>query len=757
MISIKNVGRFLNSGASGDVEFKRHNIVFAENGRGKTTLSAIFRSLSSGEPSYIIGRTTLGVSEKPEVKILSDGSVVTFSNSRWDGTVPEIVIFDSTFISEHVYSGDVIDLEQRRNLYGLIIGKRGVELARRIEELDSESRRKSTEIRERRSAVERWIPRGITLEQFLLFAEDPDITRKIGEKERELEALEQAERVKNRLPLKVITLPMFPIEFSTLLQRTVEDIGKDVQRLVLAHLQKHEMQQRGEEWLSEGLGYVKTTACPFCDQSLDGVQLVSAYNAYFSAAYKELVEGIVGTQNVIAKTFGDQEIANLEKQIQENVANSEFWTNYCDLSVLPSIEQLGDTIRGLRDAALNLLRQKALAPVNPLAPNEDFERAWRRFSAIQGLVQEYNSALDVANRSINKKKAEVAANRASTAEEELTVLRSIKTRFDADANLASMNYQQSVEEKRKIEATKDGLKNQLDDHTKGILAKYEHSINRVLDDFNAGFRIMGASHGYPGGVPSATYQIVINEVSVELGDSATPLDRPSFKNTLSAGDRSTIALAFFLAQFEHDAEKSKKILMFDDPFNSQDSFRKNRTIQRIIQCGEESSQTFVLSHDRFFIKRIWDRLDHKAGERKALELARVGVRNTKIIQWDIEQATQPRFNADRKALLKYYTEGRGDPTEIVKKIRPVLETHCTKICPDEFDGDSLGKIIEKVRSAGFSHDLFPVIRDLESANEYTCRYHHGDGSTATSEAIGDGELQGFVKLTLSIIGTSLNG
>jgi wobble nucleotide-excising tRNase len=32
----------------------------------------------------------------------------------------------------------------------------------------------------------------------------------------------------------------------------------------------------------------------------------------------------------------------------------------------------------------------------------------------------------------------------------------------------------------------------------------------------------------------------------------TPTSQPSFKNTLSAGDRTTLALAFFLAQAEQD-------------------------------------------------------------------------------------------------------------------------------------------------------------------------------------------------------------
>jgi len=160
----------------------------------------------------------------------------------------------------------------------------------------------------------------------------------------------------------------------------------------------------------------------------------------------------------------------------------------------------------------------------------------------------------------------------------------------------------------------------------------------LLADFQAGFSITGTSHGYRGGVPSSNYQILINNTPVDLGDSKTPLDEPSFRNTLSAGDRSTLALAFFLAQLAHDPGKANKIVVFDDPFNSQDGFRKDCTIQQIKKCGRECAQVIVLSHDPYFLKRVWDRL-YTPADRKCLEMARIGKQNTTICEWDVEKAT----------------------------------------------------------------------------------------------------------------------
>jgi hypothetical protein len=40
-----------------------------------------------------------------------------------------------------------------------------------------------------------------------------------------------------------------------------------------------------------------------------------------------------------------------------------------------------------------------------------------------------------------------------------------------------------------------------------------------------------------------------------LGDGTTPLGQPCFRTTLSAGDKSTLALAFFLAQLNDYSKK----------------------------------------------------------------------------------------------------------------------------------------------------------------------------------------------------------
>ena len=49
--------------------FRKLTLLFAENGRGKTTLCAILRSLQTGQHEFIAERKTLGTSDPPSLQI----------------------------------------------------------------------------------------------------------------------------------------------------------------------------------------------------------------------------------------------------------------------------------------------------------------------------------------------------------------------------------------------------------------------------------------------------------------------------------------------------------------------------------------------------------------------------------------------------------------------------------------------------------------------------------------------------------------
>jgi AAA domain len=236
-----------------------------------------------------------------------------------------------------------------------------------------------------------------------------------------------------------------------------------------------------------------------------------------------------------------------------------------------------------------------------------------------------------------------------------------------------------------------------------------------------------------------------------IGDARSPLDQPSFKNTLSSGDRSTLALAFFFAILEQDPRRADKIVVFDDPFTSQDNFRRNHTAFQIRKCGEACAQVIVLSHDPFFLKLVWDKL--APADRKTLQLGRIDEANTAIAEWDIEKATQAQYRADVEVLQRYFTLAQGERRDVIQKIRPMLEAYCRNLYPTQFaDQDSLGIMIGKIREAGAGHPLAPIADALDEINGYCRRYHHAENPNAANEPIDDAELNTYVKRSLRLAG-----
>ena len=119
---LRNIGQFDSVSVGRQIRLSRLTLIYAENGRGKTTLAAILRSLSSGDPVPIIERQRLATANPPHVVLASvDSNPIVFENGRWSQSASDIAVFDDIFTAENVYSGLVVDNQQRQNLHELIL------------------------------------------------------------------------------------------------------------------------------------------------------------------------------------------------------------------------------------------------------------------------------------------------------------------------------------------------------------------------------------------------------------------------------------------------------------------------------------------------------------------------------------------------------------------------------------------------------------------------------------------------------------
>src|SRR5260370_3699086 len=447
-ITIKNVGRFSNCNASGDVALKHYNLIFAENGRGKTTLCDILLSLQTGDGALIMGRRTLGNPSTPEVSILTAPGPAALANGTWNLTLPFLAIFDSTFISQNVYSGDAVGLDHRRNLYRVIIGKDGVDLACAVDELDADIRTKKAEIRDRRAHVQSLAPAGVSVEEFSSLAADPDIEAKIEAKQRELESVQRAAQLNSRVGLASIMLPVLPENLEPLLSMTLEGLATAATQRVNGQIAAHSMHTRGEAWLAEGLGYVRDGRCPFCEQGIAGSELVSAYNTYFSAAYRSFKQQGAQVRMQVDALFGERAIAQIESTIQGNEAATEFWTRYCEFArpSLTSEPPLGELLRSLGQDAQRLLARKAEAPLEPIPMDQAFLAASSALAGLRQTVRPYNDAVAAANAPVASKKSASGSASQSAVESALRKLQATTARHQPEAEAACRAHAKAIEE-----------------------------------------------------------------------------------------------------------------------------------------------------------------------------------------------------------------------------------------------------------------------------------------------------------------------
>jgi wobble nucleotide-excising tRNase len=755
IVSIRNVGRFKRCAAAGDVTFRRFTLIFAENGRGKTTLCAILRSLCTSRPGVVVGRATLDSTERPEIQLLIGNGNIAFRNGAWSAPYPEIAVFDGTYVSDNVFAGDVVATDHRRNLYRVIIGAQGVTLAARLNELDNQIRRKNENIRFNRGDLQHHVPTGMTVEAFIALPEDAQIDAKIAAREQELQGVRRATQLQQRLALSPVAVPIFPAAFAELLAKTFAAVSADAERRVTEHIARHRMQARGEPWLTEGLEYVAAEECPFCGQGLAGVDLIQAYTSFFSREYHALRDEVTWLSGQVEAAIGERVWAAIEHTIVQNRNGIEFWQQYCDVAPLPPLEggRAVAVMKGLQQTAQALLQTKAGTPLDAVPPDEEFTRAVGAFEALRTSLGTYNAAVATGNAIITARKQATQAANTGDVERALEGTKAQKVRHTAEVTALCGTDVRLQGEKAGLEVEKEDVRQRLDTHTEQVITRYGESINRYLERINAGFRITTPTHTYRGGPPSTSYQIIINQRAVDLGDAATPEELPSFRNTLSSGDRSTLALAFFLAQLEQDANRAGKIVVFDDPFTSLDSFRRSHTVNQIYRCGETSAQVILFSHEATFLKLLWDRV--QPADRKTLQLGRVGEDNTTIAEWDIERALQARYRADLETLQRFFSLSEGDQRDVIQKIRPVLEGYCRTLYPTQFgEQETMGSIVGKIREAGTAHPLHPIVDDLDELNMYCRRYHHAEPGAAT-EPIDDVELQGYVRRTLRLVGCLL--
>lgn len=751
---LRNIGTFDSVNAGAAIAFSRLTVVYAENGRGKTTLAAVLRSLATGDPLPISERRRLAAQHPPHIVVdCSDAPQAMFQNGGWTRTLPQMVVFDDVFVDDNIFSGLAVDSNHRQKLHELVIGAAGVTLNRRLQSLVQAIETHNTTLRTLAAAIPASARGPYSVDAFCDLAPRADIEAAVLETERRLAAARRRDAIRAAEGFTALTLPAFDADhLANLLLRDLPALDA----AALTRLQAHfaALGQGGEQWVADGVARLSQDQppgdCPFCGQNLAGSALLDAYRRYFSAEYADLVGSIDSELAGLQRDHGGPILAAFERSVRTAVQQQLFWSS---LMEVPAVDL--DTAEISREWQVAIrevdavLRAKKASPLTRVPLPDSLTRALQVFNQHAATVSALSQSLLEVNDSIPAIRERAEAGHAAVLEADLARLRAVQARFTEAVAIRCEEYITERTAKAATELQRDITRTQLNTHRAAIFPAYETSINQYLQRFNAGFRLADVIHTDTRGGATCNYDVVINGTRIPVA-GATTAGQPAFRTALSAGDRNTLALAFFFASLDNDAALAQKVVVIDDPVSSLDEHRSLTTIQEVRRLSQRSAQVILLSHNKPFLAKTWEGTDSTL--RAALEVARDANGST-LRAWDVSHDAVSEHDRRHRKLRDYLAGGVGDDREVARAIRPVLEAFFRVSRPEHFPPGTLlgpfrGLCEQRV---GTPAEILsqPQIDELRDLVEYANRFHHDTNAAWETEHVNAQELEGFVRRTLA--------
>ncbi len=755
---IRNIGKFDSVAVGANIPLGRLTVVYAENGRGKTTLAAILRSLATGDAISISERQRLTAHHAPHVIIDCDGGppLAMFQNNAWNRTLSNMTVFDDMFVDENVCSGLDVQPEHRQHLHELILGVQGVTLNRELQRLVAQIEQHNTELRARANAIPATALGALSVEEFCGLPPRHDIDAVILEGERNLAAAREQAPVRQTPGFEVISLPRFNIgEIEQVLQLDLPTLDAAAAARVRTHLAG--IGRGGERWVADGIARVpqatatQIASCPFCAQDLSNSQLISHYQAYFGTGYSNLKRRVSETLEQLNRAHGELATGDLERAVRVAIERRQFWSRFAEVpEVVVNTAAITGNWRIARDRIAVLLKAKQGSPLDRIELSNEARASVAAYEIQRQLVQELNRELRAANASITVIKERAATAHASAIVEDLARLQAVRARHTPAIATLCDAYLAETRAKAVTERQREQARVALDYHRTNVFPGYETAINLYLQRFNAGFRLTRVTSTNTRTGPTCTYNVVINNRTVAVAGGAVVAGEPSFRNTLSAGDRNALALAFFFASLDQDPNLANKVVVIDDPISSLDEHRSLTTIQEIRRLVRSAGQVIVLSHSKTLLCGLWEGTDQTL--RAALEVVRDGEGST-LGDWNVDQDSITEHDRRHALLRDYLAQGVANRREVAEAIRPVLEAFLRVACPEYFRpgilvGQFCGLCEQRV---GTAEEILArsVVQELRDLTEYANRFHHDTNAAWQTAVVNDGELTGFVRRTLT--------
>jgi wobble nucleotide-excising tRNase len=228
-------------------------------------------------------------------------------------------------------------------------------------------------------------------------------------------------------------------------------------------------------------------------------------------------------------------------------------------------------------------------------------------------------------------------------------------------------------------------------------------------------------------------------------------EAPCFKNTLSEGDKSTLAFAFFVATLEKQPGLDKQIVVFDDPLSSLDETRREATARLLLALSPTVMQLNVFTHKRDFLHMLCDKMP----DNKTLRLRFDKTDGTRFAVLDIEEDRKSDHARLIESMERYLDEDYGPTTESMqgnlrKLFETVLKTKYYRVLVSDIKAKhGLGTLLTTLLGAKLiDESIKPRLFDLCSVANSS---HHGEIVDVTAQRLTRDELLPLIREALELV------
>jgi wobble nucleotide-excising tRNase len=787
-----SIGKFRNYNAAGQVNFHKLTLIYGDNGSGKTTLTSVLRSLTTNNPDIIRSRISTNHTAPQAAQVIEIATPNihhTFGANGWAHPLTDIEIFDIYFVNENVYSGFEFNDEHKKQLHQFVIGAQGIAIQNQIEQNKSAktiSRQNQTSFEQQ---IIQQVGNSLTTDLITSFlaisaTEANGIAQRIVTAETALASANANSVIQTLQRLSLISPITSEINFANLiadLQTTSQTIqDATLQTLFSSHCQElsENSIEGAENWLRQGFAYIesKRTAeatevlCPFCKREInDTLDIINAYTSQFNEAFNSLIQRIETHLTSLQNFNLESAIQAINNINQINSGRIISWTTYLPANVqAPVFNIIADEAR-LRTEYQNIIMtvQRKLQNPSILIATDTITEFHSLLQEIDSIITNYNQSVNIYNSAITTFRNSIQT--VENTQLEVNKLKRINKRFEASIETLCNQLLAEKQNLKTLETAYTVLVQQQQTAATTFFNNYQARINHYLENvFKTPFRINNVVHIPPQG--RATQSKIGYKLTIDGRDiSFTPNQPFNAKDCLSEGDKSTIALAFFLSKLDIDPNRQNKILVFDDPLSSLDTNRRTYTIGIIKALFRQMQQVIVLSHNEFFLNEIGK--DIGVADKKTLRITENFVAKASIIEvCDLEELVKNDYFKHIEALEDFRVNpNHADKDTVLGWLRNVLESHLRFKFYREIRSmtgqKTFGRLIDFLNTSGvvFKNDRnrAAIITNLHLINSVSWKPHHGTAMPdyATLEinpnTITAPELDNLIQDTLDLINNQL--